>query len=755
MPKPPNIAARVIVPIAIALVGIGVVVAVIKGNNAQNARSAAGSTPGAQTTPPQPPGAQPSPAPSESKPVEPKPAEPKPAEPKPAESQPTEPKPASALSLRAQTFPGDPSASRFDPLGTLDPGKPEKIRVVFSPTGAGVASIQLAEYFDSVKREKHIEPQAEHADALGNGVTPFAALALEVTPAGGKPMFVPLAGNAANPIWRQVAPGRFEAGIVNADNRPVLRIVREYTLAPGGYEIGVAQRVENLSDEPLSVRWFQFGPVDMPSDLGGYAGDHRRMRLGYLLPAAKDPAQSHVVSSDFVLARNAVLGKPVNARYPEPAEQYPAPAGRQPALWPNETSVADSLSLTWVGTTSRYFGVAAYPTATPTPGAPLAGLSWVSVVTRAVLVEGADATIALRLDSSPRKLAPAGGPGAAADFSHAIYAGPLDRTVIAQSPSADAYGLPGLILYNMGGFCGFCTFGWLSGLLLGLLHLLHDFVTRDWALSIVLLVVIVRTCLHPVTKWSQIKMARFGKQMQAMGPKQKEIQERFKDDPKRIQQETARLWREEGISPTGMLGCLPAFLQTPVWIALYATLYFAIELRHSPAFYGLFRAIQPGNWPTSLFLADLSEADRFISLPHAVTIPLVGYQLESINLLPIILGVVFFIQQKYLTPPTATANLSPEQQTQQRIMKWMMVFLFPLMMYKAPSGLAIYFICNSTLAILESKYIRSHMEEKGLLDLDKMKAQRKGKAGAGFVERFQRLLEERARDAQRPDRRKL
>jgi YidC/Oxa1 family membrane protein insertase len=155
-----------------------------------------------------------------------------------------------------------------------------------------------------------------------------------------------------------------------------------------------------------------------------------------------------------------------------------------------------------------------------------------------------------------------------------------------------------------------------------------------------------------------------------------------------------------------MLGCLPMLLQMPIWIALWAMLYLAFDLRQQPAFYGLFQAVYD-RWA---FLADLSSPDKFIPLGAGFTIPLLGIQITAINLLPLLMGVVFFIQQKYLTPPT-TANMTPEQLQQQKIMKWMMVILFPLMMYKAPSGLTLYIMTSSIIGILEGRYVRRHIEE--------------------------------------------
>jgi YidC/Oxa1 family membrane protein insertase len=304
--------------------------------------------------------------------------------------------------------------------------------------------------------------------------------------------------------------------------------------------------------------------------------------------------------------------------------------------------------------------------------------------------------------------------------------------------------------------------------LLWILHTLHDIFLHDWSLSIVFLVLIVRSCLHPVTKWSQIRMARFGKQMQGIAPKQKILQEKYKDDPKKLQEETGKLWREQGISPAGFLGCLPMGLQTPVWIALYASLYFSVEMRNEHAFYGVFQHIQPHSSPFWQFLGNLAEPDRFLYWGKTVVnLPLIGRwephlpllgDITGLNVLPLLLAVVFFIQQKYLTPPTS-ATMTPEQEFQQKLMRWMTVFMFPVFMYNAPSGLAIYFICNSTFAIIESKYIRSHVAK---LDAAKAVVQASGVGTSmidrkqkkqGFMARLQEMAEEKQKEAMKQARR--
>jgi YidC/Oxa1 family membrane protein insertase len=178
-------------------------------------------------------------------------------------------------------------------------------------------------------------------------------------------------------------------------------------------------------------------------------------------------------------------------------------------------------------------------------------------------------------------------------------------------------------------------------------------------------------------------------------------------------------------------------LQSPIWIALYASLFYFYDLRHQPAFFGAIQSITGGNW---MFLADLAEPDHFITMPDTVhfAIPLMG-EIQSFNILPIVLAVVYFIHMKFMTPPTS-ATLSPEQEQTQKIAKYMTVGLFPIIMYNAPSGLALYFITNSTTAILENTWIRHHVKKHNLLEVTK-KPKKPRKKG-GFLDRLQTIAEQ-------------
>jgi YidC/Oxa1 family membrane protein insertase len=213
-----------------------------------------------------------------------------------------------------------------------------------------------------------------------------------------------------------------------------------------------------------------------------------------------------------------------------------------------------------------------------------------------------------------------------------------------------------------------------------------------------------------LTKKAQINMQRFAKQMSGMKPEIDKLQKKYGSDPKRMQQEQMKLMREHGVNPFSMLGCLPMFLQMPIWIALWAMLYLAFDIRHEPAFYGVFQLF--GDWN---FLGDLSSPDHFWMLPGGgFTLPFGIAHIDALNLLPLLLGVVFFIQQKYLSPPP-TPNMTPEQKQQQKIMKIMMVVLFPLFLYKAPSGLTLYIFTSTCIGIMESKYIRAHIDQMDLV----------------------------------------
>ncbi|GAB4386031.1 MAG: hypothetical protein Kow0022_13970 [Phycisphaerales bacterium] len=729
MPRKNTSPLRTILPLAVILAGVGIAILIAQtGHRTGPANAPSPQTPSSadQNSPETATETAQLPTPSPTQQSETPADGPAAAAQNPAAAQANQPlEPIAGLHAQPVSDPGD-----LGTIGSLDPASGYELEARISPLGAGIESLGLTDYFETLERTDHVMLQRTREVRIGQGVAMAVPYALTSVIVNGTRVDL-TSGPNGEPVWRRRAggrPGELESTIVDADGRGVLRIERTLSVEKNSHLLRIEQRAVNLTERPLTLVWVHTGPVSFESNTGGYGGDKRRLRFGYWLDPSSQKNDLAVLSNDFTMPMPTAIGV---ERLPNGL--YAVPASKQ--IWPNAESERKNIRLVWLGMTGRYFGVSLHPLISPDakdktlkvarvtriggvdPATPLdAGKA--ELLNSAVLLE--------LVESRPMVLAGK----SAASFDLGAFAGPLSREVIKAEPVAVSLGLDGLVLYNFGGLCAFCTFQWLAHLLLGILHVV-DRLTGDWGISIIILVVIVRTCLHPITKWSQIRLQRFSVQMQSIAPKMQKLKEKYKDDPKRLQMETTKLWKEEGINPAGMLGCLPMFLQSPVWIALYATLYFAVELRHQPAFYGVFQKI--GGWP---FLADLSRSDNAIPLPHTLNLGIV--QINAINLLPVLLGLVFYFHQKYLTPPT-TATLTPEQESQQKLMKVMMVVLFPVMMYAAPSGLSLYFITNSTLAIIENKWIRHHMNKHGLLDPDRIREQAKARRQSGFLARLQQL----------------
>ena len=201
-------------------------------------------------------------------------------------------------------------------------------------------------------------------------------------------------------------------------------------------------------------------------------------------------------------------------------------------------------------------------------------------------------------------------------------------------------------------------------------------VVRNWGLAIIFLTVLINILMFPLT----FKGIKAMKQMQALQPKIEALRKahKGKGDSQKLNKEVMELYRKYKINPMG--GCLPLILQMPVFFALYQVLMRSIELRGAPF----------------LWIKDLSQPDRLIVFKDSI--PFVGNEL---NILPILMAIAMFFQQKLSTPPQAGSNDQMVQQ--QKMMLIFMPILFGFMFYHLPSGLVMYWLTNTLLTLGEQE----------------------------------------------------
>ena len=623
-----------------------------------------------------------------------------------------------------------PAPPAFSVLPTQQPGSSTlgsltdaKLRVALSAYGASIHEIQTADYRKSVSGTEPytIVQSVWHPDdsplTAGPAERPFAARAVIIN--GTR---ISLSAVA----WDKVSEGVYRVIIVDAASKPAAQITRTYTLGKDAtaYELLCNTSFKNLSDKPITVIWEQNAQGDIEGEQG-YQGDPRHIVLGYY-------------NLDYDKLRHRAYTSDTNYTRVKALDNFQNDGN---SIWPNEDVPKDN-ELLWIAMTNRYFAAVVHR---PVPAKPEAidgkvpivygqpmGAIFEPTVGMQIIGDNVNKTDRRVLMMTLTTLDLPLKPGEEQGFDLSLYAGPRLKTVLNEEPYSTLSMGTELVKYEMG--CSVCLFQGLANFLLGFLRIIHA-VVFDWGFAIIILVLVVRFLLHPITKKAQINMTKMSKSMAKLQPEMAKMKERYKSDPAKQQQEMMRLYREHNVSPMGFLGCLPMFLQMPIWVALYAMLYGAIELRHESAFWGFFQLF--GDWT---FLKDLSAPDNFIKFGEGTfTLPLCGLQLtNSLNILPILMAIVFYIQQKLTAPPPTNEQMAQ----QQKMMKWM-TLIFPVFFYSAPSGLTLYIMSSSLAGIVDSYIVRRHIkreEEAGTL------FQKKPPKPGGFFDRMQKMVEAKQKE---------
>ncbi|SFP80936.1 membrane protein insertase YidC [Tranquillimonas alkanivorans] len=232
---------------------------------------------------------------------------------------------------------------------------------------------------------------------------------------------------------------------------------------------------------------------------------------------------------------------------------------------------------------------------------------------------------------------------------------------------------------GIAGFIDSIDWGWfffLTKPIFAVLHWLNGLIgNMGW--SIIVLTLMIKALLFPLAYKSYVSMAK----MKELQPEMEKIKEKAGDDRQKLQQEMMGLYKKEKVNPAS--GCLPILLQIPIFFSLYKVIFVTIELRHAPWI----------GWIRDLSAPDPSSIlNLFGLLPYAAPSPDSFLAIISLGILPILLGISMWLQQKL--------NPAPTDPTQAMVFAWM-PWVFMFMLGQFASGLVLYWIANNTITFIQ------------------------------------------------------
>lgn len=398
--------------------------------------------------------------------------------------------------------------------------------------------------------------------------------------------------------------------------------IRNHDATP--YTLQMQLTFRNLGQQPATVTYDLQGPVGLPLENADHTSKFRDIRAGFLETADKVTEASLTSANVDDAAANNKL------------EEWKAP-------------------IKYIGVDVQYFAALLIPGGNQLKE-PYIDSARPVVVEKAPEPKRTDISVALT--SEPIELEP----GASVTHSYSLFAGPKRQDIL------DTF---------QAGTIG--DFGWFSGVSRGMLWLMNHL--HSWGvpygIAIIMLTIVVRGCLYPISR----KQAAGAKKMKDLQPKIAELRKKYANQKDQLAKAQMELFSKHNYNP--LAGCLPIFLQLPIFIGLYRALSGSVDLRMAPF----------------LWVDNLAAPDALFEMPFSL--PFLG---SDFNLLPLITVGLFIAQQKMFMPPAT----DPEQALQQKMMSYMMVFM-GFMFYHVPAGLCVYFIASSLWG----------MGERKLLDLQK------------------------------------
>jgi len=462
----------------------------------------------------------------------------------------------------------------------------------------------------------------------------------------------------------------FEAVLKDAAGRDTIKITKTFRVIKDSYDVGCELTVANLCDRKLEAGFNLQGPGGIGRE--DVRVDSRAVVAAFITPEGK-------IESTKI--DNLKLRKAKKVGEKEQMQLQQKYAGT-PFLW--------------AALTNKYFTTILRPV-------PDENKSWVENVKvgsgqyyDAGLADkkpDGDENIALGLKVHGVELSALGSASSIQEFRFSVYLGPKDRSLFEENELYRDLGYFHTIDFRS---CFCCPASIIRPLAFGVMGLMKTMYTLmgpfgNYGVVIMVLVFLVRLVMHPVTKKSQISMMK----MQKLGPMMEEIKQKYANNKSEMNKKVMGLYKEQGVSPFSSM--LPMMLQMPIWIALWTAVNASIDLRGA--------AFLP------FWITDLSAPDAVFYFKE-LTIPLLGWHIDSFNLLPILMGVVMYLQQKLMPHSASSAQTNPQMAQQQKMMMIMMPLMFPIMLYKGPAGVNLYIMSSISAGVIEQIIIRKHLREK-------------------------------------------
>lgn len=439
-----------------------------------------------------------------------------------------------------------------------------------------------------------------------------------------------------------------------AEKKAVIKITKSYKIVPGSFLLYCNVKVDNLTDADHNVKFNLAGPTGIGREDVGY--DMRNA-----IACFRD-SKGEIVSS--IISVRKFKGGQLYDKKP--------------------LSLAGGRFL-WAGIANKYFAAVVIPV-------PEQGKNFCDWVTEKDAYfqnpdgekNSGDENIGVNLKIASSTLAA----GESRDYQFHLYLGPKDKKSFDTNEYYREIGLVNVIDF-MACCCPAAMIRPLAFGILAVMEWLYKFIP-NYGVVIIILVFLIRLIIHPLTKKSQVSMSK----MSGMAPKVEELKKKYANNKAELNKHMMALYKEQGASP--VMGMLPMLVQMPVWIALYSAINASLSLRGA--------AFLP------FWITDLSAPDALFRF-STITIPFVKWHISSFNLLPILMGIAFYLQQK-LMPKSAAASTNPQLEQQQKMMMIMMPIMFPLMLYSRPSGLNLYIMASTFAGVFEQYVIRKHIREK-------------------------------------------